>query len=124
MHVIIFHVILSCLLLYLKLSEFSFLFSDFTVYVHNLYFSIPVRFFLGLLGLLAFSKFCKSIATKFGKDVGKIMVVLTVTQFHFLFYISRPLPNTFALILGWYTHVYMYLTTLFLRQSLYSEEIP
>ena len=38
MRVIIFHVILSCLLLYLKLSKFSFLFSDFTVYVHNLYF--------------------------------------------------------------------------------------
>ena len=32
------HVILSCMLLYLKLSKFSFLFSDFTVYVHNLYF--------------------------------------------------------------------------------------
>ncbi|XP_027058074.1 dol-P-Man:Man(7)GlcNAc(2)-PP-Dol alpha-1,6-mannosyltransferase-like isoform X2 [Pocillopora damicornis] len=58
-----------------------------------------LRFFLGLLGLLAFSKFRKSIATKFGQDIGKIMVVLTVTQFHFLFYISRPLPNTFALIL-------------------------
>jgi len=60
-----------------------------------------VRFCLGLLSLLAFSKFRSSVSLRFGKDVGNFLAVITATQFHFLFYISRPLPNIFALTLGW-----------------------
>ncbi|KAJ7382946.1 dolichyl-P-Man:Man(7)GlcNAc(2)-PP-dolichol alpha-1,6-mannosyltransferase [Desmophyllum pertusum] len=60
---------------------------------------MAVRFCLGLLSLLAFSKFRSSISLRFGQDVGNFLAVITATQFHFLFYISRPLPNIFALIL-------------------------
>lgn len=58
-----------------------------------------VRFCLGSIGLFAFSKFRTSISRRFGFDVGFFVVLITITQFHFLFYISRPLPNTFALVL-------------------------
>lgn len=72
-------------------------------YINSIFFfSISVRFCLGLLSLLAFSKFRNSISVRFGQDVGKFLAVITATQFHFLFYISRPLPNIFALILGKY----------------------
>jgi len=65
----------------------------------KLWAQLAVRFFLGLLSLLAFSKFRNSVSLRFGKDVGNFLAVITATQFHFLFYISRPLPNIFALTL-------------------------
>ncbi|KAL9960887.1 hypothetical protein ACROYT_G034394 [Oculina patagonica] len=65
----------------------------------KLWSQLAVRFCLGLLSLLAFLKFRNSISLRFGQDVGKFLALITATQFHFLFYISRPLPNIFALIL-------------------------
>ena len=61
-----------------------------------------VRFALGALALYAFSKFREAVSQKFGRDVGICLAWITATQFHFLFYISRPLPNIFALVLGNY----------------------
>lgn len=83
-----------CFVEFLASHKFLLMFSCF------LFFLIAVRFCLGLLSLLAFSKFRSSISLRFGKDVGNSLAVITATQFHFLFYISRPLPNIFALILG------------------------
>ena len=50
-----------------------------------------------LSGLFSFAN---AIEDKFGRRVRQLLLVLTATQFHFIFYMSRPLPNTFALSLG------------------------
>lgn len=59
-----------------------------------------VRSVLGLMVCLSLLQFCHRICTIFGRDVAICLLLLTSTQFHFLYYASRPLPNTFALILG------------------------
>ncbi|XP_015762841.1 PREDICTED: dol-P-Man:Man(7)GlcNAc(2)-PP-Dol alpha-1,6-mannosyltransferase-like [Acropora digitifera] len=66
----------------------------------KLFSQFVVRFCLGSICLFAFSKFRSSVSHRFGSDVGRFMAAITATQFHFLFYVSRPLPNTFALVLG------------------------
>ena len=55
-----------------------------------------VRIVLGFLNSFALSKFRKFLSDKFGYDVGVIFILLTCSQFHLLFYISRTLPNSFA----------------------------
>lgn len=56
-----------------------------------------VRAVLGVYVLSAFLAFCRSVKQKYSISVMRWLIVLTITQFHFLFYVSRPLPNTFAL---------------------------
>ncbi|XP_065909178.1 dol-P-Man:Man(7)GlcNAc(2)-PP-Dol alpha-1,6-mannosyltransferase-like isoform X2 [Dysidea avara] len=58
-----------------------------------------VRAVLGLFVCVSLIQFCSRLYTQFGRDVAVCVLLLTSTQFHFLFYASRPLPNTFALIL-------------------------
>ena len=64
-----------------------------------------VRSVLGLLVCSSLLQYCHRVYTSFGKDVAISLLLLTSTQFHFLYYASRPLPNTFALILGQSLHV-------------------
>ena len=59
-----------------------------------------VRGVLGLLVCISFAAFRRAAQQKFGKVVAAFLVIITCVQFHFLFYASRPLPNTFALVLG------------------------
>ena len=59
-----------------------------------------VRIVLGTLVLGAFAFFRGAVHRKFGFRVSQVLAVLTLSQFHFLFYASRTLPNTFALALG------------------------
>ncbi|KAH9514468.1 hypothetical protein Btru_025333 [Bulinus truncatus] len=54
---------------------------------------------LGLAASLSFLVFCRAIESGFGSSVKKWLILITMTQFHFMFYMSRPLPNVFALIL-------------------------
>jgi alpha-1,6-mannosyltransferase len=40
------------------------------------------------------------VERRFGRRVGTFLRLITFSQFHFMFYASRPLPNVFALFLG------------------------
>ena len=57
-----------------------------------------MRGVLGLLVCLAFISFRRAVQTTLGKTTASLLVLITCSQFHFLFYVSRPLPNTFALV--------------------------
>jgi len=60
-----------------------------------------VRAVLGLLVVAAHANLRRAVrGSALGAGVARWMAVLVVVQFHFLFYASRPLPNTFALVLG------------------------
>lgn len=61
-----------------------------------------VRFVLGLLCSSGFLYFKSGIRAKFGKRASEICVVLMALQFHLCFYMSRTLPNTFALLFTLY----------------------
>ncbi|KAI6200119.1 Alg9 mannosyltransferase domain containing protein [Aphelenchoides besseyi] len=56
-----------------------------------------VRFGLGITVLLSFGAFTRAIGSKFGLVTADSLRFITATQFHFLFYATRPLPNIFAL---------------------------
>jgi len=57
-----------------------------------------VRMALGLLVLSSFHKFRVSVERCFGRSMALWLVAITSTQFHFMYYLSRPLPNIFGLI--------------------------
>ncbi len=56
------------------------------------------RIVLGLLCASSLFAFSSATTKKFGHQAGRLVLVLTAIQFHVIFYMSRPLPNTFALI--------------------------
>nr|CAH0109712.1 unnamed protein product [Daphnia galeata] len=56
-----------------------------------------VRSALGALVLWPLIKLRKRIQETLGQGTSNWFVFITVSQFHFLFYLSRPLPNTMAL---------------------------
>lgn len=59
-----------------------------------------VRCSLGVIVLWPLIKLRKRIAETLGQGTSNWFVLITASQFHFLFYLSRPLPNTMALTLG------------------------
>lgn len=61
---------------------------------------ILMRLLLGLICVCCQAKFRNSIAKKFGEEVSKFYAIWVIAQFHLVFYMSRPLPNVFALALG------------------------
>lgn len=70
------------------------------------YFNIPVlynqiacRSILGLLSCLSIAHFRNGITSKFGERASQLTGLLLACQFHICFYMSRTLPNVFALIL-------------------------
>ncbi|KAI1722801.1 alg9-like mannosyltransferase family domain-containing protein [Ditylenchus destructor] len=60
---------------------------------------LAARFVLGFAVAMGFCNFSRCIEKRFGASAGTFLRLITVSQFHFMFYASRPLPNTFALIL-------------------------
>ncbi|CAL1527482.1 unnamed protein product [Lymnaea stagnalis] len=54
---------------------------------------------IGLATAVSFIIFCRAVESGFGGSVKNWLLLITITQFHFMFYMSRPLPNVFALIL-------------------------
>lgn len=55
---------------------------------------------LGAVVITSIKYFYKSIAKVFGKGVGDWFIVITASQYHLMFYSSRPLPNILAFPLG------------------------
>lgn len=55
------------------------------------------RFVLGILVLHSLWKFNNAAEKTFGKQTANYAALISITQFHFLFYATRPLPNIFAL---------------------------
>ena len=70
---------------------------------------------LGCTVLVGLFSFANAVEEKFGRRVKQLLLVITATQFHFIFYMSRPLPNTFALSLGMCI-VKMFVTNSFCRK--------
>jgi len=58
---------------------------------------IIVRGVLGSVLVLCLCAFRHEVSSKFGKATGIAFSILCATQFHLFFYMSRTLPNTFAL---------------------------
>lgn len=62
--------------------------------------SFLVRAVLGLLVIFAWRRFRQQLEINFGQSVTIWFTLITASQFHFMYYLSRPLPNTFALVSG------------------------
>ncbi|XP_039281472.1 probable Dol-P-Man:Man(7)GlcNAc(2)-PP-Dol alpha-1,6-mannosyltransferase [Nilaparvata lugens] len=56
-----------------------------------------VRSILGLSVLLAFHRFHLTVKNVFGRGTAQWFILITMSQYHFMFYLSRPLPNILAL---------------------------
>eukprot|EP00850_Spirogloea_muscicola_P021561 SM000253S09050 [mRNA] locus=s253:25113:30452:- [translate_table: standard] len=63
----------------------------------KLYSLYAVRLVQGALAVASFSKLRRQVAKNFGMPAGRAFAVVTASQFHLLYYCSRPLPNSFAL---------------------------
>lgn len=59
-----------------------------------------MRATLGLLVIITLKMYRQALQNIFGLQFTKWFVAITVTQYHFLYYLSRPLPNTMAMPLG------------------------
>ena len=65
----------------------------------ELYDQMAARTVIGLFSWLSYVHFRNGIETKFGTRASQLTGVLTSFQFHICFYMSRSLPNVFALML-------------------------
>lgn len=61
---------------------------------------VIVRGVLGLLTALSLIIYTRAVRLAYGRTTAVFYTLLQVSQFHLPYYASRPLPNTFALILS------------------------
>ena len=71
-----------------------------TLNVPKNFMQFMVRFVIGCFGLIGLKLFSSALQIRFGSTVKKHFLLITAAQFHYLFYCTRPLPNTFAQILA------------------------
>lgn len=64
---------------------------------------ITVRLILAAVVTIAWTKLKRVITKLYGSNVSFWFSLITLTQFHFIFYMSRTLPNTMALPIGNFT---------------------
>jgi hypothetical protein len=74
------------------------------MYLHNvrMKYQFLVRATLALLVITTFKLYRHALQNIFGLQFTKWFVAITVTQYHFMYYLSRPLPNIMAMPLGIY----------------------
>uniref|UniRef100_A0A8R1I9W4 valine--tRNA ligase n=1 Tax=Caenorhabditis japonica TaxID=281687 RepID=A0A8R1I9W4_CAEJA len=58
-----------------------------------------IRATLGLMNTMSFLYFARAVSRRFGRESAMFLRIIMCTQFHYIFYMSRPLPNSFAMIL-------------------------
>lgn len=68
--------------------------------LYKLFFFLTVRLILAAVVATAWTKLKRVITKIYGSDVSFWFSLITLTQFHFIFYMSRTLPNIMALPLG------------------------
>lgn len=66
----------------------------------NYFKKILVRFTLATCVVLSWCKLQRAVQRLVGSLFSVWFTLITITQFHFMFYMSRTLPNVFALPLG------------------------
>lgn len=69
-----------------------------TFFFKKIYSQYLIRVVMGVSSWLSFMAFRDSVSHRFGLRAGILTCILASFQFHIPFYISRTLPNTFALI--------------------------
>lgn len=65
----------------------------------KIFVQVAVRVTLAAVTTAAFARFVRAVGARLGRRTAVAMVIVAASTPHFLFYASRTLPNTFALVL-------------------------